>query len=97
MVFLRAAALAKSCLRSFCAFWAAVAALAALAALSGLSDGNGRGVSRCLGSANKDKGNAGGGGTGMRLGDCQSDCGVGGGVRRGDRRNANVFGDAIVE
>ena len=51
-------------------------------------------------SANKDEVNAGGGGlaaAGWRLGDCQSDLGVGGGVRRGDRRNANVFGDAIVE
>ena len=77
-----------------------MAALAALSALAGLSDGNGRGVSRCLVSANKDEVNAGGGGlaaAGWRLGDCQSDLGVGGGVRRGDRRNANVFGDAIVE
>ncbi len=44
-----------------------------------------QGVSRCLGSANKDKVNAGGGGlaaAGGCLGDCQSDRGVGG---RGDR------------
>ena len=57
-------------------------------------------MSRCLGSANKDKVNAGGGGglaaAGGCLGDCQSDCGVGGGVRRGDRHNANVFGEAII-
>ena len=60
-----------------------------------------RGVSRCLGSANKDKVNAGGGGlaaAGGCLGNCQIDSGVGrGGVRRGDRHNANVFGEAIVE
>ena len=78
-----------------------MAALAALSGLSGLSDGNGRGVSRCLGSANKDEeDNAGGGGlaaAGCFLGDCQRDRGVGGGVRRGDRRNANVFGEDIVE
>ena len=90
MVFLRAAALSKSCLRSFGSFGSFVGFVRFV--------GNGRGVSRCLGSATKDKGNAGGGGTGMRLGDCQSDRGVGGGVvRRGDRRNANVFGDDIVE
>ena len=72
-----------------------------MSALSGLSDGNGRGVSRCLGSANKDEVSAGGGGWaaagGRLLGDCHRVHGVGGGVRRGDRRNANVFGEAIVE